>query len=121
MQDVSSDLALVYEWFKLNKLCLSLNKSCFILFRGIRKASFPNIIEIKVGEESISRVPSTKYVGLTLDETLNWDAHITELSNSLIKYFGVFYNIRHLINKKLARTIYFACIYSRIKYGIEIY
>ena len=33
----------------------------------------------------------------------------------------MFYNIRNTINNKLARTIYFSCIYSRIKYGIEIY
>ena len=121
MQDASSDLALIQDWFNLNKLCLSLNKSCFLIFRGVKKPNLSQIKTISVGEESISRAATAKYVGLTLDETLNWEAHIAELCNSLVKYFSVFYNIRHLINKKLARTIYFAGIYCRIKYGIEIY
>ena len=33
----------------------------------------------------------------------------------------MFYNIRNSIDKRLARTIYYGCIYSKISYGIEIY
>ena len=40
---------------------------------------------------------------------------------TLYKYFSVFYNIRDFVNKSLIKTIYFACIFSRVKYGIEIY
>ena len=33
----------------------------------------------------------------------------------------MFYYIRNFANKRLATTIYYACIYSKISYGIEIY
>ena len=32
-----------------------------------------------------------------------------------------FYNIRSFINEHIVRTIYYACLFSKIKYGIEIY
>ena len=47
--------------------------------------------------------------------------HVDEVCKHLLRYFTVFYNIRDKINKSLARTIYFTCINSVIKYGIEIY
>ena len=102
-------------------MALSLGKSNFILFHGSRQCSAPDITEIKVGENSIPRVSTTKYIGLNLDEILSWEKHIAEVIQSLIKYFGTFYNIRNHINTHLARSIYYATIHSRIKYAIEVY
>ena len=39
----------------------------------------------------------------------------------MLKYFGIFNYIKHKVNKKTARQLYFAFVFSRIKYGIEIY
>ena len=108
-------------WFKLNKLSLSLGKSSFLIFHGKKKNPKNEINKILIDGHEIHRVKSVKYIGLHLDEKLTWNIHIDELCKTLTKYFSVFYNLRHIINKNLARTIYFTCIHSRIKYGIEIY
>ena len=121
VNQASSVMYHVKKWFNLKKLSLSLNKSNFILFHGKGKDSANHIKEIKVGDDIIPRVSHTKYVGLILDERITWENHISELCKSLTKYFNVFYHIRNFISKNLARTIYHACIYPRIKYGIEIY
>ena len=111
----------IYLWFKLNKLSLSIAKSSFVLFHGKGKDKQNNLTNLKVENESIPRSKHVKYIGLILDEQLNWSQHIKELCASLTRYFSIFYNIRKHINKSLARTIYYTCIHSRIKYGIEIY
>ena len=67
------------------------------------------------------RVKSFKYLGLTLDETLNWNEHVNELCKSLIKYFGIFNHIKYKITPVVVRQLYYVFIYSRIKYGIELY
>ena len=108
-------------WFVLNGLSLSLHKSNFIIFHKSRHKNAEEIQKINIGEDFISRVKHTKYIGLTIDENLNWEHHINELCKSLSQYFGIFYNIRHYISPHIARSIYFACVYSKIKYGIEIY
>ena len=111
----------IYKWFVLNRLSLSICKSNFVLFRGKKKNANIDFNEIKLDHDSIPRASFVKYIGIYIDETLSWNKHITEVCKSLVKYFTVFYNIRKGISKHLARTIYYTCIYSRIKYGIEIY
>ena len=70
---------------------------------------------------TIKRVTETKYLGLVLDEKLTYNEHVQTISNSLVKYFGIFNHIKCRVNKKTARQLYFAFVFSRIKYGIEIY
>ena len=111
----------IMTWFETNNLSLSIGKSNFILFHGRHKNPQNQIIAIDIGYESILRTYSAKYIGLTLDENLSWDAHIDDVCNNLIKYFSIFYNIRNVVTSHVVRAIYFTCIHSRIKYGIETY
>ena len=62
------------------------------------------------------RVDTFQYLGVTVDETLNWNEHVDKLCKSLLKYFGIFNQIKHKIATKIARQIYYAFIYSRIKF-----
>ena len=111
----------IMTWFETNKLSLSIGKSNFILFHGRNKNPKNQITAIDIGDESILRTYSAKYIGLTLDENLSWDAHIDDVCNNLVKYFSIFYNIGNVVTSHVARAIYFACIHSRIKCGIETY
>ena len=108
-------------WFKANKLTLNSEKSNFIIFRS-RQNQITNLPEqIVFQNTSISRSNTAKYLGVTLDEHLTWNQHITEVCNKLKRYFKLFYSIRNLINIKQVKIIYYAFIYSRIKYGISIF
>ena len=68
----------------------------------------------------IKRVISFKYLRITLGETLNWSDHVNISCESLLKYFGIFNHIEYKVTPKVARQIYYAFIYSRIQYGIEV-
>ena len=109
------------KWFKLNKLSLSHGKSVFLLFHGPRVDPCRWFDTIQVERENIPRATTVKYVGLHVDEGLTFKKHVEEVYKSLVKFFSVFYNIRDKVNPHLVRTIYYACIHSKIKYGIEIY
>jgi hypothetical protein len=111
----------IQTWYLLNRLELSIDKSQFVLFHKPNHPSVNLITEFKIGESIIKRVQDTKYIGVTLDENLNWDKHIANVCKSLVPFYGVFYNIRHFMNDKFARIIYYSTIYSRIQYGIELY
>ena len=113
MQDGKETLKEIMTWFETNKLSLSLGKSNFILFHGKQKNSQRQITNITIGQEAIPRIYSAKYIGLTLDENLSWDAHIDSVCNNLVKYFSIFYNIRDIITIHVERAIYF-CIHSRV-------
>ena len=58
---------------------------------------------------------------MLFDENLTWNQHIHELCCKLKGLFHIFYNIREYLSKKEIQSIYYALVYSRIKYGINIY
>ena len=69
----------------------------------------------------IERVDTFQYLRVTLDETLNWNEHVDKLCKSLLKYFGTFNQIKHKVTTKIAHQIYYAFIYSRIRFEIGVY
>ena len=119
--DANNEMKNIVQWYNANKSKLSLNKSNLFLFHGIRKKNKKYICEIKIGKDSIPRTEYSKYIGLTIGETLTWEYQVNAICNSLLKYFGIFYHIRNTIFPSLARILYFACIHSWVKYAIEVY
>ena len=118
---------IINKFNELNRLCISnkltinADKTNFILFHTINKPIPNDFSEITIEFMTIKRVNSFKYLGITLDETLNWSEHVSILCESLLKYFGIFNHIKYRVTPKMARQIYYAFIYSRIQYGIEVY
>ena len=108
----------LFKWCISNKLTINAEKTNFVLFHTINKAIPQHLNEIKTEFMTVMRVKSFEYLGLTLDEHLNWNEHVNELCKSLIKYFGIFTHIKYKITLVVVRQLYHAFIYSRIKYKI---
>ena len=109
------------SWFTANKMTLNTDKSTFTIFKSSRKIvpDLPNNIEFL--DYEIKRTPYIKFLGVTLDENLSWNHHIADVCSKLKSFFHIFYNIRDYLSKKEIQTIYYALVYSRIKYGINVY
>ena len=95
------------RWCISNKLTINANKTDFILFQTTNKPIPNNLSEITTEFMKIKRVNSFKYLGITLDETLNWSEHISILCESLLKHFGIFNHIEYKVTPKIARQIYY--------------
>ena len=111
----------INKWFSANKLTLSTDKSCFIIFRSAQNQqnSIPN--EIYFDNTHIKREENVKYLGLTFDQHMNWNLHVTKVCKSLRSFFPIFYSIRKYVNLEQARSIYYTMVYSKIKYGLPVY
>ena len=94
---------------------------CFLLFHTRNKPVPSDFEFIKIDDIIIQRSRTIKYLGTHLDETLNWNEHVRQVCKSLMKYFGIFSKIRSFVTPKISRQLYFAFIYSRINYSIELY
>ena len=114
-------LKYITNWFHDNKLTLNASKTSFVIFRSprCRISNLPDTVTYN--NITITREKQVTYLGLILDEYLNWKAHIEDLCIKLKRLFPIFYNIRKYLNKDQVRTIYFTMIYSRIKYGCITY
>ena len=52
---------------------------------------------LSINDAVLSRMDSVKYLGVYLDDKLNWTPHIKLLSLQLAQYSGLFYRIRNLV------------------------
>ena len=120
--DAENVLKYLDKWFRANKLTLNIEKNNFIIFTTPdrrKKMNIPNTL--KLNDIMINRTDQAKYLGLILDEELSWKHHIDMLCNKIKRYFPSFYTLRNFINVDHAKSIYYATIHSRIKYGIPLY
>ena len=78
---IEQDLSNVNEWFKANKLTLNVDKSVHMVFGK------KNNIETKIrlGNTELPRVEVVKFLGMWVDEDLNWNEHISKLKNKCIR------------------------------------
>ena len=74
LQDtLNRELAKLFVWFSINKLSLNLGKTNYMLFR-----SRPPDLELhlKINNAEIPKVTATKFLGIIIDDRLNWKPHI---------------------------------------------
>ena len=69
ISEVNSGLLAYSKWFQLNKLSLNIKKSNYIIFAGKKKFDHAKVY-------MKSRVYSTRFLGVIVDEKCSWKEHI---------------------------------------------
>ena len=60
----------------------------------------------------------TKFLGLIIDDSLSWKAHIDQMMSKLNTACFVIRMIQAMMSQETLRMVYFAYIYSIMSYGI---
>jgi len=110
-------LADLIVWFSANKLTLNINKTCFNVYSNKKH----NIVELNLDGKKIVRSEVTKYLGMILDEKLQWSAHVDGICHKLTKLLHAFRTVSKFTDYEMACQLYYAYVYPYITYGIEIY
>ena len=71
-RNINLELSKVNVWFMVNRLSLNIKKTNYMYFG--RKNVNPNFT-IKINNVSIDQVESTKFLGIYIDDMLNWNSH----------------------------------------------
>ena len=74
-------------------------------------------IKIKINGQRIFPSSSVKYLGLYVDEYLEWSKHCDVLSPKLSRALGMLSRIRHFVPKETLHNIYHAIFSSILNYG----
>lgn len=124
----------VLAWLANNKLALNVDKTKYIPFFLKRPSGSLGGYKIVAHSPKcrstgngcclcpeLSRTESIKYLGVTLDSTLNFHLHIDALSSRVRKLMYVFKNLRHVVDASIMKTIYFALCQSLLSYCITVW
>lgn len=116
----------LYNWFCANRLSLNANKTKYLIFRSPhrhRQIDFTHL-NIEIDNIKLTRVGhdqpdvSTKFLGVWLDETLNWKYNIKKIGNKISKSLYMINQIKNFIPQESLKTLYFAMIQPHICYQI---
>ena len=71
-------MAILFDWFKANQLSLNLSKTVLMKFWPENTK-----YDIAIEGNTIPQVRATKFLGITIDDELNWRSHINNLHSKL--------------------------------------
>ena len=93
-ESVNSDLLCLKTLLESNKLSLNVAKTHNLLIGSRKKLkdienSESEKLQIVIGEEPVSAIKHTKYLGIEVDQFLNWDDHISAMTKKISKGIGM--------------------------------
>ena len=108
---LNSDLDNIYQWLVANKLTLNVSKTEYMIIFSRHNLSKINMDpKIKIGGESISRVKTTKSLGMVIDDKLKWEDHIDSISRKVSSGIGAIKLIKSYVPKDCLNQIYNALV-----------
>ena len=111
------DMTPLCDWFKANQLSLNGSKSVGMLFLKTKN----KIHGMKVGNIDIKFVDQTKFLGVWIDNKLNWKYHIDKVITKVRQNMNLLQLGKKILNVHAKRIIYFAQIQSDITYGLSVW
>ena len=86
-KNLNKDLKSLSQWLKANKLSLNISKTKLIIFHR-NTASRDHSLKLKLDGKRLSPSQSVKYLGVLLDEHLQWNDQITLIKIKLNHAIG---------------------------------
>ena len=93
-----------------------MKKTELVIFKHQRK-KLDSPIKIKLNRKRLYPSKSVKYLGIKIDESLNWKQHIHDIAIKLNRANALLYTIINFVNRHILRTIYFAIFDTHLNYA----
>ena len=120
---MQQDLDNVFKWCVSNKLTINIKKTKHMIFGT--KNMLKNIrnlhMEIKLDGQILDRVHFYKYLGLTIDDQVNFNRHIQDMNKIVSHKLYMFAKLRYYIEEKEAILLFKTMILPVIEYCDIIY
>lgn len=112
----------VSNWYCGNKLVLNADKSN-VMFIASKSELLKNNAElnIKLHSKALEHCKKSKYLGVTIDENMNWDKHISNLCKSLYIKIAQLSRVKCILPSHLLLKIFNSTLQPCFDYGITVW
>jgi len=117
---VENDLCNLLNWFKANKLSLNIGKTNLIMFS---KNNLPNYDElfINVDGVAIRLAKKVKFLGINLDNKLDWHVHTNYVKNKLSSGLYLLNSAKNILRTEHLKMLYYTLLHPYLTYGIVLW
>ena len=102
---VRSELELVHKWLCCNQLSLNIEKSNYVIFHAPQKKTTYRV-NLSLHNIPLKQESSTKYLGILIDENLNWKSHVSYIESKIKRGVGVISKLRHTVTRGILINLY---------------
>ena len=114
---IEMDLQNISDWFKANKLTLNISKSVYMIFSRKNHTD----IDLRLGDNKLPKVTTTKFLGIWIDQNLNWNKHLSKLKTKVKRNLTLLKIGQKHLNTHTKKMLYYAQIYSHLSYGLILW
>ena len=117
--NINVELGKISDWMSANKLSLNTSKSKFIIFSYRQQKMGKNKMPtLKMIGTSIERKREANCLGLFINEHMNWNTHIFNITKNITKTLGVMNRLRHYLPQRILQILYNSLILSHLNRNI---
>ena len=74
-----------------------------------------------MNHQEISEVNSTKFLGVMIDNQLNWKNHLDHICTKVSKNIGIILKARWVCDKRNLSSLYYSLIHPYLPYRIQVW
>ena len=111
----------ICKWYEGNRLALNESKSKCMLLSSKHKSNNNSKLSVTINDIPIEQVNSVKYLGVTVDENLTWNNHISLLCRNLAFKVSQLSRIKRMVSTSMLMTVYNSIIQPTIDYAITVW
>ncbi len=111
----------ISSYMRANKLHINMTKCCYMHFKpAIYNAENQAEHQLMIDGIPIKIKKFVKFLGVVIDEKLNWDEHIKFLKNKLNYATSTINHLRQYLPDHLYRQLYYTLFESHLSYCISV-
>ena len=103
-------------WFQSNKLLLNHEKTKYIIFHTRNRRIPLNTDPICLNNTVLQCVKTIQFLGVTIDELLDWKAHIKNVSLKVSRSVGALSRMKYTLPQNILRILYNSIILPHLSY-----
>ena len=108
-------------WLENNKLQLNVDKTKYLIFANKNKPMPVSLPNIHFKNCAIKRVTELNFLGIIVDDKLDWSHHIQQTGKKISKTIGLLYRAAEVLNTSTLTNLYYSFCYPHIIYGLLVW
>jgi hypothetical protein len=94
-EQLNSELELISNWLKVNRLSLNVTKTKAMLFHSTQRlVTYPSLV---IDNHLVEFVKEFNYLGIIIDENLKWKVHVELIAKKVSKTIGILNRVKNYI------------------------
>ena len=116
---MNNEMKNVDIWLQANGLVINPEKTHYMVFHRARIKTKSS--EISIRDDKMSRVFSTIFLGIIINDQLKWLEHIQYIKNNVSKSLGILCKVQKYLDQQTLHNLYYTFVYPYLIYGVEIW